>query len=228
VPEARRDDAGEHIGQRRYRGDHRIVVVRIAEHRAQHEGTARAERRDHGAAGRGERVGSDEFFVGHDPRQRRAQRREHEPADREDDQRRGVEGEPAQADRDLGGDAEHRHRPDQVREAQHPLAPPPVQQHAGKRSDHRVGQQQHREPAGDVGGVRLPFRVEQHRAGQAGLEHPVAELGREPHREQTLETTAAERAPQVMAVACAGVCSAGGHLSRRLLVVAATHFGPRC
>jgi hypothetical protein len=84
-----------------------------------------------------------------------------------------------------------------VGQRQDALAPPPVDQDAGERPDERVGHQQRREAGGDVGGVALTLGVEQHRAGQAGLEDAVGELPGEPDGEQATEGQPAQREPQI-------------------------------
>ena len=109
----------------------------------------------------------------------------------------GVERLPVQSAEERHPDADAQPRPGHVAQYQHPLAPPPVQQDPGERADERVRQQQHRETCRQVGSACLPLGVEEHGAGQAGLKDPVAELAREPHREQPPERCLPEQAPQV-------------------------------
>ena len=136
-------------------------------------------------------------------RQRGGQRREEEPVNRHDNERGDVEQFVVDARRHLGGDAQNQHSADQVREHKHPLAPPAVEQHAGERPDEAVRQQDHRESSRDLGRVRLPLRVEQHRAGQRYLEDTVAELAEQTHEQQPPEVAPSERDAQVTAMCTA-------------------------
>jgi hypothetical protein len=91
---------------------------------------------------------------------------QHEAVQRDHHQRAGIERLAVHAGRDLDADPDHADASQQVRDDQHPLAPPPVQEHPGERTDKGVGQQQYREAGGDIGGASLMGRVEQHRPGQ--------------------------------------------------------------
>lgn len=89
--------------------------------------------------------------------------------------------------REQRGDDADEHGTDEVGMDQHLPAPPPVQQHPGERTDEAVGQQQDAEAGGRLcrgGGV---LGVEEHGAGQAGLEDTVGAHGTQPSGEQPRE-----------------------------------------
>jgi hypothetical protein len=90
------------------------------------------------------------------------------------------------------GEQQHSGAPDCVAEHQHLAPRPPVDQYAGERADERVRHEQHREPGGDVGGIRLPFGVEQHRPRETGLENTVTELAEQPDGKQPAEAAYGE------------------------------------
>ena len=85
----------------------------------------------------------------------------------------------------------------EVRADEHQPPVPAVQQRAGERAEHRVGQEQHGERARDLPRARGPVGVEQQGARQAGLEQAVAELARRSQLQQSPEFgQAAHRPPQ--------------------------------
>ena len=116
---------------------------------------------------------------------------------------------------DLGADDEHSERAQDVGDDQDPLPPPPVEQYAGERADERVGDEQRGEPGRDVGRVRLALGVEQHRAGQAGLEDAVAELAEQASRVQATESLLGEGGEQVSLARHVDDASGGRRAFRR-------------
>ena len=191
--EPERPPAGQRVAQRGAERDQRVAAVAAAEGGPDRDRRAAAGRRHHRAGGDRHGVGGDQLFGFDHVRQRGGQRRQDEPVHRDHHQRAEVERLAVHAGADLGGDAAHQQRAQQVGAEQHPLPRPAVQQHAGERAEQRVGQQQHGEAGGDITGVRLALRVEQDGAGQRGLEDAVGELPEHPHRQQPPEVTPAEQ-----------------------------------
>ena len=189
-----RDEVGHGRGDRQ----HGIGAVAAAEGILQPDRGAGADRgRDRTDRG-GERVRGDELFGAHDVRLRDRERGQHEPVDRDHHQRACIQRLTVQSGRELDADSDHRKRPDQVCVGEHPLAPPAIEQYSGERADQRIRQQQHRESRGDVGGVGRPLRVEQHRSGQRGLEHAIAELAGQPRTEQPTEPALTQDRPHML------------------------------
>ena len=82
---------------------------------------------------------------------------------------------------------EHRRRPHELADDDHPSTWPPVEQDAREGTEHAVGQQHHGEGERDAVRVGRLLGVEQDVAGQGDLEDPVAALRRHTAEEEAAE-----------------------------------------
>jgi hypothetical protein len=193
APEAGRDPGRDQPAEQRdQRRDRRSGVVR-ADQRAHPDRGDRTRRGHAGADGDRERVGLHQVGPRNQVRQADRQPGPDEPAQPGDQQRPQVEGDAVGPEVHGRRDPDGQQHPHQAGHDQHPLAVPAVQQCAGERPDHRVRQQQHRQPRRHGHRIGLPLGVEQHRPAQRGLEHAVGELRREPHAEQPAEAGQAQQ-----------------------------------
>ena len=86
-----------------------------------------------------------------------------------------------------GNEQHDRGNPDRLDEVgadQHIAAAPSIKQDTCERPDDRVGQQQDRKCRGDLDGVGLTLRREQHEGRQGRLNQPVGELSDEAYAEE--------------------------------------------
>ena len=186
--EAADDGRGGQVGHgrpERHRG-----VARVPGAGAPRAATSAAAAADHGGHRSGRRrqgVGGDQRGLVGGVRQPGGEGGEHEPVDREDGQPGRVEAGALDAAEDQRRDDGDQAGPHHVGPQQHLPPAPAVEPDPGERADEGVGQQEDGEPGGDVDGVGGPLRVEQHRAGQRGLEDAVAELCEQPGAEQPAE-----------------------------------------
>ena len=153
--------------QRRDDERRRVAPASLGQHEPEHQPDRTAQAGGRGAEGRGQRVGGEQQRAVDRARQRRGQRREQEPVDRQVDQRQHVDrrrdARRQHDDRDRGREPD----PHEVADEEHLPPPPPVQQHAGPRSDDRERQQQHRERDRDPGRRARLLRGEEEQGRQA-------------------------------------------------------------
>ena len=135
-----------HPGRERRRGgeqqggdreNRRVLAAARLEDEAEREPETGAQPCRRGPERRGERVGGEEQWPLDDARQRSRERREQEPVDRQVDERKHIDDRPDTAREQHERDRQRDHDAHQVAAEQHLAPTPPVEEHAGPRSDDR-------------------------------------------------------------------------------------------